>query len=332
MNAASLPANKTRSASAPEQLREALPPGAGGFSPLVSMFASVTAKSNTIVEARAILDDIRGGRWQAQVEKVRTTLAAQGKNAADEIKKTLPAVTWPGTFDGGHKATALAQHSGLLCLDFDHLNGDLESVRAQLAGDPHTMALFVSPSGTGVKLLITVDADATTHGRAFDTAAAYYRKTYGLDADAACRDVCRLCVVSHDSTLIYHQDAKTFEVPPAPAPAPMRKATPAPRPRAPSLPRTVEALIANGVFDGTRHERALFATCQLRDAGFSPPEVEGHVLTFAARCTPPLSDGDARAAVKQAFSRPARDPARDCTAPAFSLWPYRPGQARKVKT
>ena len=99
----------------------------------VSMFPTVVAKEGEPVEVSAVLDAIRAGRWQNQVEAVRAAFATEGKKAADALKRQLPPVTFSGLFNGSHKAESLAEHSGLLCLDFDGLNGHLDELRAKLA-------------------------------------------------------------------------------------------------------------------------------------------------------------------------------------------------------
>jgi hypothetical protein len=56
------------------------------------------------------------------------------------------------------------RHSGLLCLDFDHLN-NVQILFEQLLNDDYfeTQLLFRSPSGDGLKWVISVDADPSEH-------------------------------------------------------------------------------------------------------------------------------------------------------------------------
>ncbi|MDP2991275.1 MAG: BT4734/BF3469 family protein, partial [Kiritimatiellota bacterium] len=187
---------------------------------LISMFETVHAKNNVPVAIDTILDDIRDGKWREPVERVRVAFTNDGKDAADQLKKLLPAVTFSGMFSGPHKAEALTAHSGILCLDFDGINGRLAEVRPQLEKDPYRSAVFISPGGVGLKFLMKIKPDATEHGRAFDAAAAYFKKTYNLEADKSGRDVCRLCFVSYDPELVHKPDAAIFETPPAPQPKP----------------------------------------------------------------------------------------------------------------
>ena len=192
----------------------------------ISFFKNVLAKQSEPVEIGAILTDIRTGRWRALVEAVRAAFISDGKKTADQLKKLLPAVTFSGKFNGPHKAECLAEHSGGMILDFDGINGRMAEVRTQLARDQYCLVLFDSPTGTGLKMLIRVKPDVANHGRAFNAAAAYFKKTYDVDADPSGKDVCRLCFVSYDPELIYNPAAAVFEIPPAqkfkprPLPAP----------------------------------------------------------------------------------------------------------------
>jgi hypothetical protein len=93
----------------------------------------------------------------------------------------------------------MAQHSGLLCLDFDSLGNELAEARRRLAKDNHVLAIFVSPSGVGLKALVPVTATtAAAHCACFKAAEDHF-KVLDLVPDPACKDVARLCFASSDS-------------------------------------------------------------------------------------------------------------------------------------
>lgn len=93
----------------------------------------------------------------------------------------------------------LKQHSGLLCLDFDHLK-NLEEVRQQLLNDDYfeTQLLFVSPSGNGLKWIIEIDLSQTTHADYFRAVANYLKQTYNVDVDKSGKDISRACFLPYD--------------------------------------------------------------------------------------------------------------------------------------
>lgn len=134
-----------------------------------------------------------------------------------------------GTFGVDRKNDGLQLHSGLLCLDFDHLNqvvftdnARLDEVRRILINDPYfeTLLLFVSPSGNGLKWVIPIDLEKATHEQWYTGVSNYIRATYGLQADPACKNVARACFLPHDpdcyiAPRLHREIAHTIEVNPA---------------------------------------------------------------------------------------------------------------------
>ena len=94
---------------------------------------------------------------------------------------------------------ALVNHSGLLCIDFDHLQ-NVDLLRNQLLQDEYfeTQLLFLSPSGDGLKWIISIDTKQTTHSNYFAAVANYILKTYKVEVDKSGRDISRACFLPHD--------------------------------------------------------------------------------------------------------------------------------------
>ena len=71
---------------------------------------------------------------------------------------------------------ALIRHSGLLCVDFDHLNNVLALFNRLLQDEYFdTQLLFRSPSGNGLKWIITIDITEITHSKYFAAVANYIK-------------------------------------------------------------------------------------------------------------------------------------------------------------
>lgn len=106
--------------------------------------------------------------------------------------------TFSGTFESRNDK-ALIKHSGLLCVDFDHLQ-NVEMLRNQLLQDEYfdTQLLFVSPSGDGLKWVISIDTTPTTHGDYFAAVANYIQRAYGVEVDKSGRDISRACFLPYD--------------------------------------------------------------------------------------------------------------------------------------
>jgi P4 family phage/plasmid primase-like protien len=175
---------------------------AGTPSAMVTMFPSglvVTPEGHQPLAA--FIRAIRTGVWQQQIAHIRA-LAARGEKAmVQDLKRKLPAATLSCTMwsrsRGAEKRTRT--HSGWLQLDFDPKENpslDQAAARAALQADPHVGAVFVGPSGLGIKGVVRIDP--TRHLDSARSAQRYFAETHNLVMDNACSDVERLCFASFD--------------------------------------------------------------------------------------------------------------------------------------
>jgi putative DNA primase/helicase len=223
---------------------KASPRGTGGAamtSPLlradVSIFASATHAAPT--ERRPLaeqLDRIKRGRYQPHIDQLRQLRTTQGADAYKQAKKRLEAFTPAGVFS--HRANAhLMEASGLVHFDFDH-PADLADAKARLTADPWVAYAFVSPSNDGIKVAVWADGivDDRSYKHAWSTVLTYFTKYFpdlAVANDKACKDIARLCFVSHDPELYMNPDARLYAVPREdPAPSKPKPARTASRPRA----------------------------------------------------------------------------------------------------
>jgi hypothetical protein len=192
----------------------------------VSTVSSATDTQTRNYDASTVIEAIRTGgkKLRGQVEQIRNRHEAElaitgdlkkAKSAIDPLKKQLPGVTWSGTFTK-RANNALVQHSGLLCADLDGLNGSLSDTRQKLKDSPNLWALFVSPSGDGLKAVFKVPADAAKHAGSFRAVEQHVRELTGVQIDEACKDPARLCFLSHDSELHHNANARAIEPLPEP--------------------------------------------------------------------------------------------------------------------
>lgn len=117
--------------------------------------------------------------------------------------------TFSGTFFNRNDK-ALIKHSGLLCLDFDHIDANatggihLEELRSRLLQDScfNTQLLFRSPSGDGLKWVIEIFPDfpdpQSNHVEYFTAVANYIRSTYGVEVDKSGKNISRACFLPYD--------------------------------------------------------------------------------------------------------------------------------------
>ncbi len=157
------------------------------------------AVQGTQTTLAAVVIAIRGGTWGARVAAVRAAYqSGASKDEVDAIKKTLPGVTFSARFHGQRGKDAPATRSGLICADLDKLGEDLAHVRAAIQADPRTLALFVSPGGNGLKAVFRCDLSRPHYPDTFHAARAHVLALTGREIDPKCKDVSRLCFVSHD--------------------------------------------------------------------------------------------------------------------------------------
>lgn len=168
----------------------------------VTLFNKLTdTKTHQHWPVDKILEGIKkGGELKPLFDKIRST---EDKEERNELKKTLPLVCFGGVFTE-RRAAALKDYSKIICMDFDGLGDRLGEVRDLLKEDAHTMAVFLSPSGDGVKALIKVASD--NH---LGHALALLKEWPDADANAI-KDVSRACFVSYDPDLYYNPKSETY--------------------------------------------------------------------------------------------------------------------------
>ncbi len=185
----------------------------------ISKFEHAKATECRDVSFHSVLADIEAGKYRYEVSAVRKAYngaggGIDGKKAAKTLKEKLPAVTFSGRCAGGRKDTDIDSPSGLLCLDFDNLNGDLETVREKFSQDKHVLAAFTSPTGAGLKVVVPIEADVNKHSESFESAKHYFETTYNIPPDPSGKNPARLCFLSDDPQMFSRPSAEI--IPPKP--------------------------------------------------------------------------------------------------------------------
>jgi hypothetical protein len=189
---------------------------------IISMVSCADDTETRDVSIQELLNGIRTGgkRLKAQITQIRNRFESElaitngdlkaAKREVEPLKKALPGVTWSGRFS--YRASdKLLQHSGLLCADLDSLGAELETVREKLKTSPHLEALFVSPTGNGLKAVFRVLDDASKHPGSFRAVARHVFTLTGAEVDPSRKDIAGLCFVSYDPDAYYNPDAIELE-------------------------------------------------------------------------------------------------------------------------
>jgi hypothetical protein len=180
-----------------EEEKELKPQKLPLYTPKVSFFEApvrntIPVKELTLKEVyERIMND-----YKSQTEQLR--LISDKKAARSYKAQNFNYVTFSGTFSN-RKDEALLKHSGYLAIDFDHIP-DFETLKNQLFIDPYfeTQLLFKSPSGDGLKWVISIDITQNTHQKWFSAIKNYIEQTYNFKVDSAGKDVSRACFLPND--------------------------------------------------------------------------------------------------------------------------------------
>jgi putative DNA primase/helicase len=164
----------------------------------------------TVTDALAAFRD---GKYRDKVERIRA-ITDQGRRN-EQKRQTLPIYCFSGTFTY-RSEECMTAHSGLAIMDLDHMKPDaLLAARHRLTNDPNVFALFLSPSGDGLKVLFRIPPDIADHRRHYVALLDYLGIT---EADKRTKDPSRACFVSWDPDLYLNVNADVFTAPLAPEP------------------------------------------------------------------------------------------------------------------
>ena len=173
--------------------------GEASFSFFKAPVSNITPHSQTTLVQ--IFNAIKGNYYEERTSNLRAF--ADGKLARLYKAQHFDYCTFSGVFTTRNDKS-LVKHSGLLCIDFDHLNS-VETLFKSLLQDDYfdTQLLFRSPSGDGLKWIIQInpplrDLGSFSHGEYFAAVANYIRQAYGVEVDKSGRDLSRACFLPHD--------------------------------------------------------------------------------------------------------------------------------------
>lgn len=153
-----------------------------------------------------VLSDIRGGKYATTIHRIRSCMDKGKADAADTLKKGLPAFTVSATYSKQRLDKYLSHYNPLVILDFDKLaKEDLPHLLAQAREAPYTVACWISPRGMGIKVIVCpaveMELVRANHKAVYKRVKEWYEQRLGIEADASGSDSGRLCIVSYDPNL-----------------------------------------------------------------------------------------------------------------------------------
>lgn len=165
---------------------------------------------NSIKDGTMKLNDFEGNA-STLAEVIHKIREVYPKDQMRTYKQALlPAVDFNGVFGNG---MVLEQYNTITAIDIDHIGGrdKLEAMRQKLIADPHSVAVFETPSGDGLKVIVQHDnLDPRLHTQMYQQIMTYYDCH-----DEKCTDIKRRHYLSYDPNLwINPGDAESFHFEP----------------------------------------------------------------------------------------------------------------------
>ena len=163
--------------------------------------------SETVININELIEIIKFGYLKNEIEKLR---AARNKEVYNKMKvSALPAVTLSGLFSE-RNSKGLQKHSGLMQIDLDDIK-DYKSVLTNIRLDSYTYVAFQSPGGKGIKVIVKINPDVSTHLEQFYALEEYYKKEFNVPIDPSCKDVARCLLLSYDPDIFCNPFSDVFE-------------------------------------------------------------------------------------------------------------------------
>jgi hypothetical protein len=164
-----------------------------------------------LIEAMFLL--IKSDKNKAVVLEARRCLDAGDKAGYDRIKREMEAFTPSADCSGGRNMNCVVGYTQVLCADVDNVGVDrVVALKEKAANCVYTMAVYISPSGRGLKIFVQVDSSAEHHKLAFKRVSEFYSALLEVPVDPSGSDITRLCFEGWDPELYYNEVAVVFHV------------------------------------------------------------------------------------------------------------------------
>lgn len=165
-----------------------------------------TGAPDAAFDINELIEIIKYGYLKDEITRLR---AAKDKEAYNKIKQSeLPLVTLSGIFsERGNKN--LVEHSGLIQIDIDKVQ-NYEEAWGKIIADEYTYVAFRSPGGKGIKAIVKINPDESTHLEQFWALEQYYKNEFDIEIDKACKDVSRCMLLSYDPDIYCNPFSEVF--------------------------------------------------------------------------------------------------------------------------
>lgn len=166
---------------------------------MISYWRLVSSVENPTEETTIdiFIDRVKNGYWRELIAPIRLE---SDKAKQKILKSKLPAVTIAGTFKYRNEASLL-KHSGFMCVDIDDFNDN-----SALINDPYTYCCMKSVGGNGFAVIIKVNPEK--HKDSYRWIEKYYLEKYGVQVDAAPKNIASARYITFDEDLYINPKSK----------------------------------------------------------------------------------------------------------------------------
>ncbi|TWV63477.1 DUF3987 domain-containing protein [Parabacteroides distasonis] len=155
----------------------------------------------------------KGKSLRELTTNARTLLANEDKAGYEKIKKSMPAITPHAFFPCERKTSAEHKLTGMMMLDYDHLEaGEPERIIEESKKIESVALACLSLSGKGVHLIIGyTPIPEEQFSQRYEEMARYIDYIVGAKHDPACKDKARLMIINYDPNVYYNPEAVPFD-------------------------------------------------------------------------------------------------------------------------
>jgi hypothetical protein len=181
-------------------------------SKLCSFFNPPINSRNTKPSTEAAHISLAYKRIQSLELKSKTdnVRACPTKEERTEVKRaTLPYIIPSGVFSKRGKAF-LRNRSGLFCVDLDHVETDLQTLRLVILEKSRPVLMFRSPSGDGLKIIYSINVNEGQHEEYHEAFAQYFMSEFNQKVDPHGKSIEFACFLCFDPEAFYSDSPTEF--------------------------------------------------------------------------------------------------------------------------
>ncbi len=178
----------------------------------ISLFKNFITEIGSLSLAQ-IIKEIRGNDHKTTVLKIRKLIEVGDQEKANELKKKLVAFTVSGLFEGGPRMIFLKTYNPFVVLDINNLDPHfLRYLIFKIKHIEFTKAVFVSPSGCGLKIIVQVDSKMKMHDLGCHQVRDFYEDRLAVEIEKNGNNITRLCFMSHDPNAYFNPKSTVYKI------------------------------------------------------------------------------------------------------------------------